>query len=118
MRRGDIHLVDYEPTRGGEVNRARPSVIVSNDAADRSLERHGRGVITVVPLTSNTTRVLTFLTFQVFLGADECHLPKDAKAQCEQVRAVAPERILARIGAVRRPRMAEIGGALRRHLAL
>ncbi|KRD24491.1 MULTISPECIES: type II toxin-antitoxin system PemK/MazF family toxin [unclassified Streptomyces] len=115
MRRGDIYLVDYEPTRGGEVNTARPSVIVSNDAANRSVERHGRGVITVVPLTSNTTRVLTF---QVFLGADECHLPKDSKAQCEQVRAVALERILARIGAVPRPRMAEIDGALRRHLAL
>jgi mRNA interferase MazF len=115
MRRGDIYLVDYEPVRGSEVNKARPSVIVSNDGANQSVERNGRGVITVVPLTSNTTRVLSF---QVFLGAAECHLPKDSKAQCEQVRAVAQERLSRRLGAVPRQRMAEIDTALRRHLAL
>ncbi|MGW2635415.1 type II toxin-antitoxin system PemK/MazF family toxin [Streptomyces sp. NPDC001348] len=115
MRRGDIYLVDYEPVRGGEASRARPSVIVSNDGANQSVERHGRGVITVVPLTSNTARVLSF---QVLLSAAECHLPKDSKAQCEQVRAVARERMLRRVGAVPRQRMTEIDAALRRHLAL
>lgn len=115
MRRGDIYLVDYEPVRGSEVNKARPSVIVSNDGANQSVERHGRGVITVVPLTSNTARVLSF---QVALSAAECHLPKDSKAQCEQVRAVAQERLLRRLGAVPRQRMTEIDAALRRHLAL
>jgi mRNA interferase MazF len=115
MKRGDIYLVDYEPTRGAEANKARPSVVVSNDGANQSVERHGRGVVTVVPLTSNTTRVLTF---QVFLGAEECHLPKDSKAQCEQVRAVAAERMLRRLGSLPRQRLAEIDSALRRHLAL
>ena len=50
--------------------------------------------------------------------ADESRLPKDSKAQCEQVRAVAPERLLQRVGAVPRQRMADIDVALRRHLAL
>ncbi|GGZ78194.1 hypothetical protein GCM10010389_14650 [Streptomyces echinoruber] len=71
--------------------------------------------MTVVPLTSNTARVLTF---QVFLSAEESRLPKDSKAQCEQVRAVAPERVLQRVGRVPRQRMTEIDAALRRHLAL
>ncbi|MFF3698940.1 type II toxin-antitoxin system PemK/MazF family toxin [Streptomyces sp. NPDC002221] len=115
MRRGDIFMVDLEPARGGEVSRIRPAVVVSNDGANQSVERNGRGVVTVVPLTSNTNRVLTF---QVFLSADETRLPKDSKAQCEQVRAVAPERVLQRVGTVPRQRMAEIDVALRRHLAL
>ncbi|MET8947943.1 type II toxin-antitoxin system PemK/MazF family toxin [Streptomyces sp. NPDC004542] len=115
MRRGDIYLVDYEPVREDESTKARPSVIVSNDGANQAVERHGRGVITVVPLTSNTTRVLSF---QVLLAAAECHLPKDSKAQCEQVRAVARERMLRRLGAVPRQRMAEIDAALRLHLSL
>ncbi|MBX7468646.1 mRNA interferase MazF9 [Streptomyces sp. CB01201] len=115
MRRGDIFMVDLEPARGSEASRIRPAVVVSNDGANQSVERNGRGVVTVVPLTSNTNRVLTF---QVFLSADETRLPKDSKAQCEQVRAVAPERVLQRVGTVPRQRMAEIDVALRRHLAL
>ncbi|MER5558130.1 type II toxin-antitoxin system PemK/MazF family toxin [Streptomyces sp. NPDC002506] len=108
-------MVDLEPARGSEVSRIRPAVVVSNDGANQSVERNGRGVVTVVPLTSNTNRVLTF---QVFLSADETRLPKDSKAQCEQVRAVASERVLQRVGTVPRQRMAEIDVALRRHLAL
>ena len=84
MRRGDIYLVDYEPTRGGEVNTARPSVIVSNDAANRSVERHGRGVITVVPLTSKTTRVLTFQVVWTCLRGD-CRKPAATPQQREGV---------------------------------
>ncbi|WP_326603747.1 type II toxin-antitoxin system PemK/MazF family toxin [Streptomyces sp. NBC_01799] len=115
MRRGDIHLVDLEPARGSEANKVRPAVIVSNNAANQSAELSGRGVITVVPVTSNIARVLTF---QVLLRSDESRLLKDSKVQCEQVRAVSPDRVLKRIGTVPRPRMAEIDAALRRHLAL
>ncbi|MEU3185701.1 type II toxin-antitoxin system PemK/MazF family toxin [Streptomyces sp. NPDC006923] len=115
MRRGDIYLIDFEPVRGSEANKARPAVIVSNDAANRTVERSGRGVLTVVPVTSNTSRVFPF---QVALSADECRLAKDSKAQCEQVRAVSPDRVLQRIGVVPRQRMTELDAALRRHLAL
>ncbi|MFI5566564.1 type II toxin-antitoxin system PemK/MazF family toxin [Streptomyces sp. NPDC051740] len=51
-------------------------------------------------------------------GSDESRLPKDSKAQCEQVRAVAPQRLLQRVGVVPRQRMADIDVALRWHLAL
>jgi mRNA interferase MazF len=115
MKRGDIYLVDYEPARGSEASKARPAVIVSNDGANASVERTGRGVVTLVPLTSNTSRVYPF---QVLLPAEECGLPKDSKVQCEQIRALAPERLLRSIGSVPRQRMAEIDIALRRHLAL
>ncbi|MEU6219854.1 type II toxin-antitoxin system PemK/MazF family toxin [Streptomyces sp. NPDC047022] len=115
MKRGDIYLVDYEPARGSEANKARPAVIVSNDGANGAAERTGRGVVTLVPLTTNTSRVYPF---QVLLPAEECGLPKDSKVQCEHVRALAPERLLRPIGAVPRRRMTEIDAALRRHLAL
>ncbi|MFE1177433.1 type II toxin-antitoxin system PemK/MazF family toxin [Streptomyces sp. NPDC058773] len=115
MRRGDIYMVDLEPARGSEANKIRPAVIVSHNGANQSVESHRRGVVTVVPLTSNTSRVLSF---QVFLGADECRLPKDSKAQCEQLRVIAPDRVLHKVGALPRQRMAEVDAALRRHLAL
>jgi hypothetical protein len=52
--------VDLEPARGSEANKRRPAVIVSNDAANATATRLGRGVITVVPITSNVQRVYPF----------------------------------------------------------
>lgn len=115
MRRGDIYLVDLEPVRGSEANKARPAVVVSNDAANRSVERHGRGVLTVVPVTSHVQRVFPF---QVLLPAQDCGLARDSKAQAEQVRAVTHERLVQRVGAVPAELMAQLDDALCRHLSL
>lgn len=115
MRRGEIRLVDLDPTRGAEANKARPAVIVSNDGANATAARLGRGVLTVVPVTSNTARVHPF---QVLLRASETGLGRDSKAQAEQVRAVAVERLGRRIGVVPPALLASLDEALRLHLAL
>jgi mRNA interferase MazF len=115
MRRGDIHLVDLEPVRGSEASKRRPAVIVSNDGANLTAGRLGRGVVTVVPLTSNVERVFPF---QVLLPSVDTGLDRDSKAQAEQVRSVAVERIGARLGAVPGPALLKLDEALRLHLAL
>src|SRR5436305_1611447 len=81
MRRGDITLVDLEPGRGAEANKLRPAVIVSNDGANATAARLGRGVITVVPVTTNVQRVYSF---QVLLPGADTGLRADSKAQAEQ----------------------------------
>jgi len=115
MRRGEIRWVDLEPTRGAESNKRRPAVIVSNDGANQAADRLGRGVITVVPVTSNVERVHPF---QVLLPANECGLPDDSKAQAEQVRSVSVERIGPFAGALTSRLLAALDDALRLHLAL
>jgi mRNA interferase MazF len=115
VRRGEICLVNLEPARGSEADKRRPAVIVSNDGANISAERAGRGVVTVVPLTSNTSRVYPF---QVFLAASDSGLDRDSKAQAEQVRSISVERIGERIGAVPPQRLTVLDEALRLHLAL
>jgi mRNA interferase MazF len=115
MRRGEVRLVSFEPVRGAEAGKTRPAVIVSNDGANATADRLGRGVVTVVPLTSNTERIYPF---QVLLPAADCRLPRDGKAQAEQVRSVAVERIGRRVGTVSPQLMAEVDAALRLHLAL
>ena len=65
-------------------------MIVSNDGANATANRLGRGVVTVVPVTSNTERIYPF---QVLLTSESTGLPEDSKAQAEQVRSVAVERI-------------------------
>ena len=60
MLRGEVRFVDLEPVRGAESDKRRPAVIVSNDAANETAARLGRGVLTVVPITSNVERVYPF----------------------------------------------------------
>lgn len=115
MRRGEIHVVNLDPAKSGEVNKRRPAVIVSNDGANVAAERTGQGVITVVPVTSNTSRVYPF---QVLLPAILTGLEHDSKAQAEQVRSIAVERLGNSIGEVPQDLMAELDEALRLHLAL
>jgi len=115
MRRGDVYWVDLEPAKGSEANKRRPSVVVSNDAANRAAERSGRGVVTVVPVTSNVDRVFPF---QTLLRAADCGLASDSKAQAEQVRTVAIERLGKRIGRLPPTTLGHVDDALRLHLGL
>jgi mRNA interferase MazF len=115
MRRGEIREVDLDPVRGSEANKRRPAVIVSNDAANAAAQQLGRGVVTVVPVTSSVERLYPF---QVLLPAADTGLPRDSKAQAEQVRSVAVERIGARLGVVPPTLMARLEDALRLHLEL
>lgn len=115
MLRGEIRLVELDPARGSEANNRRPAVIVSNDRANAAAARLGRGVVTVVPITSNTERIFPF---QTFLPADATSLRQDSKAQAEQVRSIAVERLGAIIGRVPADVMAQLDDALRLHLQL
>lgn len=101
--------------RGAEADKRRPAVIVSNDGANSSAERIGRGVITVVPVTSNTERVYPF---QVLLPAAASGLDRDSKAQAEQLRSIAIERVGATVGVLPPELLAKLDEALRLHLAL
>jgi mRNA interferase MazF len=115
MRRGDVYLVDFEPTVGSEANKVRPAVIVSNDAANRTAERNERGVLTVVPVTSNTLRVFPF---QILISAGEGGLDVDSKAQAEQVRSVDYRRLSGRLGRLTAETMRKLDQALRTHLGV
>jgi mRNA interferase MazF len=115
MRRGEIRLVDLDPSRGAEAGKLRPAVLVSNDGANSSADRLGRGVVTVVPVTSNVVRVYPF---QVLLPAAETGLDRDSKAQAEQVRSIDVARVRGRVGRLPQHLMHDLDEALRLHLAL
>jgi mRNA interferase MazF len=115
MRRGDVVWVDLDPVRGGEANNRRPAVVVSNDGANRTAETLGRGVVTVVPITSATERVYPF---QVLLPAKACGLPRRSKAQAEQVRSITVQRVGETVGRLSAALLAELDDALRLHLDL
>jgi mRNA interferase MazF len=115
MRRGELRVVDFDPAHGSETAKRRPALIVSNDQANRTADRLGRGVLTVVPVSSNVDRVYPF---QVLLKAGTAGLTVDSKAQAEQVRAVSIDRLGELIGQASESIMTSLDQALRLHLAL
>lgn len=106
MQRGDVYWVDFEPTRGGEITKIRPAVIVSNDTAAQMQNR-----VQVVPLTSRVNRVYRWEAL-VHLG-DVPH-----KAIADQIRTVSKERMHDRIGSLSRIDMRAVERAIRVQLGL
>lgn len=115
MRRGEIWEVDLDPVRSTEATKRRPAVIVSNDRANGVTERLGRGLVAVVPVTSNTD---TIYPFQVLLSAAGTGLRVDSEAQAEQMRSVAAQRLVRRIGRLSAGEIADLDKALVLHLGL
>jgi mRNA interferase MazF len=115
MQRGEVRMVDLDPAGGAEANKRRPAVIVSNEAANSTAARLGRGVLTVVPVSSSVNRVYPF---QVLLPAGAGGLPRESKAQAEQVRSLDAKRIGEQLGRLPDRLMTSLDDALRLHLSL
>ena len=111
MKRGEIFFAALDPTRGSEIQKTRPVIIVSNDAANRAAS-----LVTVVPLRSNISSIHPF---EVKLAAQDTGLPKDSKAMAQQVRTIDKARLGSlRRGSVSAGKMRQLDDALRLHLAL
>jgi mRNA interferase MazF len=106
MKRGDVFWVHLGHRQGGEVRKARPAIIVSNDAANRHLNR-----IQVLPLTSNTSRIYPSEALVVVNG-------KDHKAMADQIMTISKERVGKRFGRVQAKDMEAVDQAIRIQLTL
>ena len=115
MKRGDVWYTNLEPAIGVEADKTRPVVIVSRDANNEAVAELGRGVITVVPMTSNTSSVYPF---EVLCARSQTGLPRDSKAQIPQLRAIDVSRLREAAGHLDARTMYEIEAALRLHLLL
>jgi mRNA interferase MazF len=80
MLRGEVWWVDFDPSIGGEIQKTRPAVIVSNDASNRYLNR-----VQVVPITSKTLRVYPCEAVIELNG-------ESRKAMADQVATVSKQR--------------------------
>jgi mRNA interferase MazF len=105
-RRGEVWWVSFDPSLGGEIRKTRPAVIVSNDIANRALNR-----VQVVPVTSSVGRLYPSEAY-IIVGGER------RKAMADQLATIAKLRLRDRIGRVSTAELEDIGRAITIQLQL
>ncbi len=98
--------MNFEPSVGGEIRKKRPAVIISNDAANKYLNR-----VQVVPLTFSVGRVYPSETL-VMLG------DRASKAMADQLTTVSKQRLINREGRLANADLRKVGQAVKVQLGL
>ena len=106
MKRSEVWWVNFDPSVGGEIRKQRPTVIVSNDAANQFLNR-----VQVVPLTGSTDKLYPSEAYVTFGGAR-------SKAMADQLTTVTKKRLVNRVGRLSSSDMQDVCRAISTQLDL
>jgi mRNA interferase MazF len=108
INRGEIWLINFDPTVGAEIRKPRPAVIISNDQNNR----HSL-TVTVLPVTDKGEGVFPF---EVFLPKETEGLKKDSKIKCQQIRTIDKARLIKMLGRIDAILFLDVQRALDLHL--
>jgi len=106
MNRGEVWWIDFSKARGGEVQKARPAVIVSNNSANKFLNR-----LQVIPLSSQVAKVYPSEAIVTFGG-------KQSKAMADQITTASKERLKNKAGSLSAKDMASVDRVIKVQLGL
>ena len=94
MKQGEVWLVNLDPTLGSEIKKTRPAIIVNNNSLGKLPLK------IIVPLTDWKDRY-GVAPWMIKLSPDkDNNLTKDSSVDCFQIRSVAEERLIRKIGYV------------------
>lgn len=106
VQRGSVWWVDLDPTRGAELRKTRPAVVLSGDGLNRA-----RRTIVVVPLSTGPTPHPPIVVATPSAG-------QGSVAVCDQVRAVDKARLTRTVGVLSREDLRAVEDGVRAVLQL
>jgi len=92
VRRGDVVVVELDPTQGSEQRETRPCLVVQNDVGNANAP-----TTIVVPFTTSFGEQR--YPFEVLVAAEECALREDSVALCSQIWTISVETVSPKISA-------------------
>ncbi|WEK03552.1 MAG: type II toxin-antitoxin system PemK/MazF family toxin [Candidatus Devosia phytovorans] len=104
MKRGEVWLTQLDPTIGSEIQKTRPTLIVSPDQLNGILP-----LVTIVPLTSGSRRARFHVPVH-FAG-------KDGYIVVEQMRSLDKRRLVRRLGVIDSDELSHTFDALKLYFA-
>jgi mRNA interferase MazF len=105
-KRGEVYWVSFDPSVGGEMQKTRPAIILSNDAANSALNR-----LIVLPLSSRTERLYPG---EVLVEVNRT----TSKAMSDQLTTISKLRLQKRIAKITVEEMARVERAILLHLGI
>ena len=105
-KRGDIFIVNFDPTIGSEIKKTRPALVLQNNIGNKH-----SSITIVAAITSRDPNEKSYPT-EVFIGATEGGLDNDSAILLNQIRTVYKQRLVNKLGSVSSVTMLEVNKAL------
>ena len=110
VKRGDIWLVNLDPTVGHEIKKSRPAVVIQNDLGNKYSP-----ITIIAPITSQNLEKV--YPIEVLLNGDS-GLKKASKILLNQIRAIDKRRLIKKLGIVNKDNIAKVDIAIKISLGL
>jgi mRNA interferase MazF len=110
IKRGEVFLVNFDPTVGAEAKKTRPAVVVSND-----VNNVHSPIISIAPISSQVSKVYSF-EVEVLPGTGG--LRSRSKIMINQTRAIDKIRLIKKLGRLPAEIMIRVDQALKLHYDL
>ena len=104
--RGEVWLVDFDPSIGAEIQKVRPALVISVDAAGRLPLRM------VVPLTDWKPQYIHFPWFVPIPADNDNGLSKDSGADAFQTKSVSLTRFVRLLGTITATQLDDVASAV------
>src|SRR5881396_868454 len=105
-RRGEVWWVSFDPSIGGEIQKTRPAIVISNDAANNALNR-----VIVIPITSQVAKVYPGEALIALNG-------ERRKVMADQIMTASKQRLKNKLGTLSRADVTAVEGAVLMQLAI
>lgn len=111
IKKGDIWMVNLDPTVGHEIKKSRPALIIQNDIGNKYSH-----ITIIAPITSQNTDKI--YPIEVLLTKNIFGLKKNSKVLLNQIRAVDKIRLIKKLGKVDKDTLNKINEAIKISLGL